>query len=360
MERTPLTLWAARGRGAACNPANRFEGRTETVDGDWFDLEGQDQARVPTQFLDDASKSILSRNSSPDVGFDVSINPYRGCEHGCAYCYARPTHEYLSYSAGIDFESKILVKRHAPALLREELLAKSWKPQVIAMSGVTDCYQPVERELRITRGCLEVLEEFRNPVTIITKNRLVTRDLDILSRMAAYGGVKVMISVTTLRLELNRILEPRTSAPAQRMDTIRQLREAGVPVGVLMAPVIPGLTDPEIPSLVQAVADAGAQSAGYVMLRLPHAVAPLFEQWLEIHFPERKDKVLNRLKSMRGGKVYDAAFGKRMRGDGFFANEVENLFMLARKKAGIPASGPELNVHAFRRGETPGQLDLFE
>lgn len=360
MERAPLPLLAARGRGAACNPANRFEGLTQEVDGDWYDLEGHEDGRVPTQFLDDASKSVLSRNSSPDVGFDVSINPYRGCEHGCAYCYARPTHEYLSYSAGIDFETKILVKRNAPALLREELLAKSWKPQVIAMSGVTDCYQPIERELRITRACLEVLEEFRNPVVIVTKNRLVTRDIDILSRMAAYGGVKVCVSVTTLRLDLNRILEPRTSAPAQRLEAIRQLREAGVPVGVLMAPVIPGLTDPEIPAVLQAVAEAGAQFAGYVMLRLPYAVAPQFEQWLELHFPDRKEKVLNRLRSMRGGKVYDAKFGERMRGGGFFADEVENLFMLARKKAGIPASGPELNANAFRRIEQPGQLELFE
>ncbi len=359
MERKPIHVLAERGRGAASNPANRFEGYTTEWDGDWLDAEGASEGRTPTQYLEDNSKSVMSRNSSPDVGFDVSINPYRGCEHGCTYCYARPTHEYLSYSAGIDFETKILVKKNAPALLREELSARSWRPQVIAMSGVTDCYQPVERELKITRGCLEVLEEFRNPVAIITKNRLVTRDIDILSRMAEYRGVKVNISVTTLSLELNRVLEPRTSAPAQRLAAIKQLREAGIPVGVLIAPVIPGITDPEIPAILQAVADAGALTASYVMLRLPFAVGPLFEEWLELHFPERKDKVLNRLKSMRGGKVYDAEFGKRMRGEGFYADEVENLFMLARKKAGIPASGEELNTGAFRKAGG-AQLELFE
>jgi DNA repair photolyase len=353
------TAQGQRGRGAASNPPNRFALVSHEVDEDWLAYEGRDAVRLPTQYLEDASKSVLSRNTSPDVGFDVSLNPYRGCEHGCAYCYARPTHEYLSFSAGIDFETKILVKRHAPALLREELLARSWKPQPIAMSGVTDCYQPIERDLRITRGCLEVLEEFRNPVSIITKNRLVTRDLDILARMAAYRGVRVNLSVTTLDLDLNRILEPRTSSPAQRLDTIRRLNEAGIAVGVLVAPVIPGITDMEIPAILQAAGDAGACSASYVMLRLPHAVAPLFEQWLDLHFPDRKEKVLNRLRSLRGGKVYDATFGTRMRGEGVYADEAERLFAVARKKAGIPASGPELNTNAFRRAE-PGQLHLFD
>jgi DNA repair photolyase len=250
-----------------------------------------------------------------------------------------------------------MVKENAPALLREELSSPKWRPQVIAISGVTDCYQPVERKLKIARGCLEVLAEFRNPVVIITKNFLVTRDIDILSQLARHNAVRVCISLTTLDTELRKIMEPRTSPPAARLEAIRRLSGAGVPVGVLMAPVIPGLTDHEIPAVLKAAAQAGACSAGYVALRLPHGVAPLFEKWLETHFPDRKEKVLNRLRAMRGGQLYDAQFGKRMSGEGIFSEQISQIFDVARRREGIPEEGPELSVASFRR---PGgqQLEL--
>jgi DNA repair photolyase len=292
------------------------------------------------------------------VGFEASINPYRGCEHGCIYCYARPTHEYLGFSSGLDFETKIIVKADAPRLLREELSSRKWQPKVLAMSGVTDPYQPIERRLQITRGCLEVLAEFRNPVGIITKNQLVTRDVDLLGELAKHQAAVVFISLTTLDGELRKVMEPRTSPPQARLATIATLAQAGIPVGVLMAPVIPGLTDHEIPAVVNAAVKAGARFAGHVTLRLPHAVAPLFEQWLENHFPERKDKVLNRLRALRGGKLYDAEFGKRMRGEGIFADQMDQMFDVACRKAGIAHNRLQLSTAAFRRvsGE---QLSLF-
>ena len=343
-------------RGAAENPPNRFEKVHLERDEDW----NPEEDPLPrTQFLKDSSKSIIAYNDSPDIGFEASINPYRGCEHGCIYCYARPFHEYLGFSAGIDFETKIMVKENAPQLLREELASPKWKPQVIAISGVTDCYQPVERKLKITRGCLEVLAEFRNPVGIVTKNFLVTRDIDLLSELARHNAAQVFISITTLDTELRKIMEPRTSPPAARLEAVRRLAEAGVRVGILMAPVIPGLTDHEIPAVLDAAAKAGAKSAGHVTLRLPHAVAPLFEKWLETHFPDRKDKVLNRLRSMRGGKLYDSKWGQRMRGEGIFADQIDQLFEVARRKVGIAERGWEMSAAAFRR---PGgaQLQLFE
>jgi DNA repair photolyase len=343
-------------RGAAENPPNRFEKVHFERDEDW----NPEEDPLPrTQFLKDNSKTIIAYNDSPDIGFEASVNPYRGCEHGCIYCYARPFHEYLGFSSGIDFETKIMVKENAPQLLREELASPKWKPQVIAISGVTDCYQPIERKLKITRGCLEVLAEFRNPVGIVTKNFLVTRDIDLLSELARHKAVCVCISLTTLDTELRKIMEPRTSPPAARLEAIRRLSQAGVYVGVLMAPIIPGLTDHEIPALLAAAADAGAKFAGHVTLRLPHAVAPLFEKWLETHFPDRKEKVLNRLRAMRGGKLYDSKFGERMRGNGIFADQIDQLFDVARRKVGIPERGGELSAASFRR---PGgaQLQLFE
>lgn len=308
-----------------------------------------------TQFLRDLSQSIISYNDSPDIPFRASLNPYRGCEHGCAYCYARPTHEYLGFSAGLDFESRIMVKENAPELLRSELSAKNWQPQWLAMSGVTDCYQPVEKQLRITRRCLEVLAEFRNPVGIVTKNRLVTRDIDLLGELARHQAATVLISLTTLKPDLRRAMEPRTASPAARLETIRQLAAAGIPVGVMIAPVIPGLTDEEIPSLLKAAAEAGAGFANYVMLRLPLAVAPLFEEWLARCVPERREKVLNRLKAVRGGRLNSAEFGGRMRGEGIFADQIRDLFRISRKKAGLAESGPELSVARFRR---PGGVQL--
>jgi len=333
-------------RGAAENPPNRFEKIHLERDDDW----NPEEDPLPrTQFLKDSSRTIIAYNDSPDIGFEASVNPYRGCEHGCIYCYARPFHEYLGFSSGLDFETKIMVKENAPKLLREELSSPKWKPQVIAISGVTDCYQPVERKLKLTRGCLEVLAEFRNPVGIITKNFLVTRDIDVLSELARHNAVKVHISITTLDAELRKVMEPRTSPPAARLEAVRRLAQAGIPVGILMAPIIPGLTDHEIPSVLKAAAEAGAISAGHVTLRLPHAVAPLFEQWLQTHFPDRKEKVLNRLRTMRGGKLYDSQFGKRMRGEGIFAEQIDQMFDVARRRAGISNNGPELSVAHFRR-----------
>jgi DNA repair photolyase len=343
-------------RGAAENPPNRFETIRLERDEDW----NPEEDPLPrTLFLKDSSQTVIAYNDSPDIGFEASVNPYRGCEHGCIYCYARPFHEYLGFSSGLDFETKIMVKENAAKLLREELSSPKWKPQVIAMSGVTDCYQPVERKLKLTRGCLEVLAEFRNPVGIVTKNFLVARDMDLLAELARHNAATVYISITTLDTELRRVMEPRTSPPAARLEAVRRLAEAGIPVGILMAPIIPGLTDHEIPAVLDAAARAGAKVAGHVTLRLPHSVAPLFEQWLQTHFPDRKEKVLNRLRALRGGKLYDSQFGKRMRGEGIFADQIDQLFDVARRKAGIGQRGGELSTAAFRR---PGgaQLQLFE
>jgi DNA repair photolyase len=345
-----------RGRGSAGNPKNRFEAIERIPE----PADDNDETSSPdTQFLTDSSKSIIAYNDSPDVGFDASVNAYRGCEHGCVYCYARPTHEYLGFSAGLDFESKIMVKEDAPELLREELSSPKWQPQVLAMSGVTDSYQPVEKKRELTRRCLEVLLEFRNPVVIVTKNYLVTRDIDILSELARYQCAGVTISLTTLDAQLSSVMEPRASRPARRLAAIRALAEAGIPVGYLQAPMIPGLTDSEAPAIAQAAAKAGASFAGYVALRLPFAVKSLFEQWLEQHFPDRKEKVLNRIRAIRGGKLNDPNFKSRMKGEGIFAQQMAELFQLACKKAGINKRWPELTTKHFR---WPGasQLDLFE
>jgi DNA repair photolyase len=342
-------------RGAPENPANRFEKIHLEPDAEW---NPDDDVLPRTQFLADHSQTAITYNDSPDIGFNASLNPYRGCEHGCIYCYARPTHEFLGFSAGLDFESKIMVKQNAPELLRRELSSLKWRPQFIVMSGVTDCYQPVERKLKLTRRCLEVLLEFRNPVAIITKNFLVTRDLDLLAGLAKHQCASVCLSVTTLDNDLRKVMEPRTSPPAARLNAIRKLSEAGVPVSVNVAPIIPGLTDHELPKILQAAHDAGATSAGYTVVRLPYANAPLFEQWLQTHFPDRKEKVLNRLKAMRGGKLYDAQWGKRFSGEGIFAEQIAQMFEVARRKAGFKNDYEELSTAAFRR---PGgtQLSLF-
>jgi DNA repair photolyase len=342
-------------RGTADNPPNRFEKIHLERDENW-DLE--EDPLPQTQFFKDKTQTIIAYNDSPDVGFEASVNPYRGCEHGCIYCYARPFHEYLGFSSGLDFETRIMVKENAPQLLREELTSPKWRPQVIAMSGVTDCYQPVERKLKLTRGCLEVLAEFRNPVAIVTKNALVARDADLLGELAQHQAAAVFISLTTLDPNLRNVMEPRTSPPAARLATINKLSEAGIPVGVLLAPTIPGLTDHEIPSLIEAAVQAGAKFAGYVILRLPHAVAPLFEKWLDVHFPERKDKVLNQLRAIRGGKLYRSEFGRRMSGEGIFAEQIEKLFEVACRKHGISDNRFQLSPAAFRRPQT-GQLSLL-
>ena len=334
-----------KGRGAAGNPANRFVAIHLERDLDW---NPEEDAAPATQFLKDNSRAIINYNDSPDIGFNASINPYRGCEHGCIYCYARPTHEYLGFSAGLDFESKIMVKENAPELLRNELSSPKWRPQVIAMSGVTDCYQPVERKLKLTRRCLEVLAEFRNPVAVVTKNHLVTRDLDLLRELARHRGVVVFISLTTLDSTLTPKLEPRASLPKHRLAAIQALSQAGVPVGVILAPVIPALTDHEIPALIDAAVKAGARYASYVPLRLPFGLGELFEGWLTQHFPERKEKILNRIRALRGGRLNDPNFGTRMRGEGNLADQLEALFSVACRRAGLAGRGPELSAEAFR------------
>ena len=347
------------GRGAADNPRNRFE-TIDVVPDPGAELAPDDELPAPrTVFLKDSSRKILTTNDSPDVGMETTINPYRGCEHGCIYCFARPTHEYLGFSAGLDFETKIMVKHDAPQLLRAALCDPRYKPGTISISGVTDCYQPVERTLRITRGCLEVLAEFRNPVGLITKNHLITRDVDVLSDLAKDSASVAILSVTTLDADLQRVLEPRTSTPARRLDAIAKLRDAGVPVGVMVAPIIPGLTDHETPAILKAAAEAGATFAAYVPLRLPYVLAPMFEGWLGQHFPDRKDKVLNRIRSMRGGKLNDGNFHTRMVGSGVFAEQIETMFELGRRKAGLGDDGPTLSTSAFRRPPGP-QLSLWE
>ena len=289
-----------QGRGAATDPPNRFETLIRISDPVESDEETPSRS---TQFLTDASRSIITTNDSPDVPFESSLNPYRGCEHGCTYCYARPTHEYLGFSAGLDFETKILVKEKAPELLHKELSSPKWRPQVLVLSGVTDPYQPVERDLRITRRCLEILLEFRNPVAIVTKNALVTRDVDLLVGLAEYNAVAVFLSITTLDSKLCGILEPRASRPSRRLEAVGALSRAGVPTGVMVAPVIPGLTDMEVPAIVEASVRARARFAGTVPLRLPHAVAPLFETWLDQHLPGKQRKILNRIRAIRGGEA---------------------------------------------------------
>jgi DNA repair photolyase len=355
----PQSREPIRGRGASWSPANRFEKlHIDLNDFDVVDADPgtEEQARRGTQYFRDGTKSIITRNNSPDVGFEASLNPYRGCEHGCIYCYARPTHEYLGFSAGLDFESKIMVKTNAPALLRAELESPRWQPQTLVLSGVTDPYQPIERKLRITRACLEVLAKFRNPVAIITKNRLVARDIDILSNLASFNGVAVNISVTSLDSNLQRVLEPRTSSPQARLDAVRQLRSAGIPTGVMVAPIIPGLTDHEVPKILDACAKAGAQFAAYTIVRLPWAVAPLFEHWLDEHFPDRKEKVLGRIRDMRGNRLNNPKWHTRMTGEGIFAKQIASMFAVSCRRNRMCAR-PKLSCASFQRSTT--QLDLF-
>ncbi len=346
-----------RGRGASWNPPNRFE-RLHVDRSGWVD---PDDPVPETTLLTDSTRSILAHNNAPDVGFDVGINPYRGCSHGCSYCYARPTHEYLGLSAGLDFETKILVKPRAPELLRKALSSPGWRPRVIGMSGNTDAFQPVERRLRITRRCLEVLADFRNPVSIVTKSYLVTRDVDLLTRLAEHQAISVVLSVTTLKKDLHRIMEPRASTPARRLGAIRVLADSGIPVGVNVAPVVPGLTDHEIPEILRAASEAGATFANYIVLRLPWGMKELFSDWLERHLPERKQKVLNRVRELRGGKLYDGRYETRGRGEGPWANQLKHLFSVSRTKYGLDRY-PTLSAASFRKPipHSGPQIDLFD
>ena len=346
-----------RGRGASRNPANRFETISYVPTPEYAEP-GADPAGPRTTFLKDDTRSIVTVNESPDVGFGASINPYRGCEHGCAYCYARPYHEYLGFSAGLDFETKILVKVRAPELLRKKLDSRLWTPRPVAMSGVTDPYQPIERQLKITRACIAVLAEYRNPVSIVTKNHLIARDIDLLSELALSNAAAVMFSFSTLNSDLSRVLEPRTSTPSLRLEAIRTLSSSGIPVGVFVAPVIPGLTDHEVPWIVESAARAGAGFALCHLVRLPHGVAALFEEWLETHAPDSKKKVLNRIRETRGGRLNDTRFSTRFRGTGEFADQIAGLFEMTCRRVGLDTECPELSTVAFRRPPR-GQLPLL-
>ncbi len=344
-----------RGRGASDNPVNRFEG--DYIDYD-LDEETGEKPSFKTQLFADDTKEIISWNKSPDIPFEAGLNPYRGCEHGCIYCYARPYHEYLGFSVGLDFESKIMVKYKAPELLRKTFRSPKWKPQIVALSGVTDCYQPIERKLEITRECLKVFAEFRNPVGLITKNHLITRDIDVISELSEYNCVSVTLSITTLDSKLAQIMEPRTSSPKKRLEAIEKLSKAGIPVRVNVAPIIPGLTDHECADILKAAANAGAKQASYIIVRLPYKVKDLFTDWLEQHFPDRKEKIKNRLLNMRGGKLYEAEWGKRMRGEGNFSTQIKTLFELQAKRLGLNEHNIELTTEYFLQSGGK-QLQLF-
>jgi DNA repair photolyase len=352
-----------KGRGANVQPANpylatRLEADFEHVAGDEEYLAELD--RPPTEYLPDESQSIVAENNSPDVGFRYSVNPYRGCSHGCSYCYARPGHEYLGFSAGLDFETKIMVKHRAPELLRAWLAQPAWQPETIAYSGVTDCYQPAERQFQITRGCLAVAAECRQPVGIITKNALVTRDLDLLRELAAHGAVRVYISITSLDAQLARTMEPQTSSPQARLRAIRELNAAGVPANLMLAPVIPGLNDSEIPAILTAAREAGAEVAHYTILRLPTTVKDVFLDWLRRSYPDRYDKVEALLRSTRAGSLSDSQFGRRQRGTGNIADLIADTLHIWKKKLGLDTELPPLNCEAFEPPQiNSGQRRLF-
>ncbi|GAA4439848.1 PA0069 family radical SAM protein [Bremerella cremea] len=348
-------LRKAVGRGTSDNPTNRFERLSVANDLEHLDPTDADalaDRKVSTDYFADATQSLITKNDSPDIPFTYSLNPYRGCAHGCSYCYARPYHEYLGFSSGLDFETKIMVKQEAPRLFREFLRKPSWKCEVIAMSGVTDCYQPGEREFEVTRGCLEVALEARQPIGLITKNAMVLRDLDLLQAMAGHRLVCVNLSITSLDQKLTRVMEPRTSSPAARLNAVKQLTEAGIPVNVMVAPIIPGLNDAEIPAILKAVADHGALSAGYTLLRLPHSVKDIFVTWLDEHLPEHAHRVRSRIEACRGGELTDARWGSRMRGEGSIATTIAKTFQIFRQKYGLEHRNVKLDTTRFRG---PGQ-----
>ena len=350
-----------KGRGPLSNSVGRFEqlGR-EAIDDGW----GNQDSELPplrTEVILDSSRSIITWNDSPDIPFDRSINPYRGCEHGCTYCFARPTHTYLGYSAGLDFESRILIKPDAAALLRKELGKPNYRCGVMSLGTNTDPYQPVEREYRITRQILEVLSETRHPVAIVTKSALVERDIDLLAPMAAEGIAEVFVSITTLDRTLSRTLEPRAAAPPRRLETLAKLHQAGIPVGVMTAPVIPALNDHDLESILEAAYAAGARRAGYILLRLPHEVAGLFEAWLRQHAPLKADHVMSLIRQSRCGKDYDASFFQRQRGSGLFAELLAKRFQLACKRLGMNLGHQALDTSRFTPPRpAKAQLGLFD
>ena len=350
----------ARGRGARSNATGRFESRvSEAFDDGWTDQDAE-PVQLQTTVTAEKAKTIISKNDSPDVGFSRSINPYRGCEHGCIYCYARPAHAYVGLSPGLDFESKLFFKPGAARLLEKELAALRYDPQVIHIGGNTDPYQPQERRLKVTREVIEVLSRFNHPFSIITKSALILRDLDLIAPMAERGLVRVAVSITTLDRALARSMEPRAATPERRIGAVRALSQAGVPVAVMAAPMIPGLNDHEMEAILERVAEAGARSAGYVVLRLPREIKDLFREWLETDHPDRARRVMSLVRQMRQGKDYDAQWGQRMRGEGPIADLLSKRFAVAKKRLGLDTPMARLDVSQFRvPGRLGAQLDLF-
>src|SRR5271170_6071904 len=349
-----------RGRGALSNASSRYDRETRVLVDDGWQSEEDELPPLKTEVMRDTSRTIITRNNSPDISFSQSINPYKGCEHGCIYCFARPSHAYLGLSPGVDFESRLFAKPNAAELLAKELSAPSYVPRVIAMGTNTDPYQPLERKMHITRSILEVLREFKNPVAIVTKSPLILRDLDIVSDMAAQGLAKAALSVTTLDRKLARAMEPRAGTPARRLQAIRGLTEAGVPAGVMFAPAIPALNDHEMESVLAAAKDSGARFAGYVLLRLPLEIKDLFREWLETEVPGRAKHVMALIRSMRGGKDYDSQWNTRLRGTGPYAEMMANRFHMAVRKLGLNQPGKSLTINSFRRPPRIGdQLSLL-
>ncbi|WP_215233792.1 PA0069 family radical SAM protein [Dyadobacter linearis] len=346
----------ARGRGASINPHNKFfKQSTEYTSEDWQQWEDP-EVNPKTQFIEEESKTLLSVSDSPDLGNFHSVNPYRGCEHGCIYCYARNSHEYLGYSAGLDFETKIVVKKNAPQLLEKLFNSKKWEPTSIHISGNTDCYQPGEKRYRITRQLLEICLRYRNPVSVLTKNALILRDLDLFEKLAKLNLVHGAISITSLNEDLRQKLEPRTVTGKRRLQVVKALTEVGVPMGVMTAPIIPGLNDHEIPAIIEAAAENGALWANYTVVRLNGAIGTIFDEWVHHHFPDRAAKVLNQIKECHGGNVNDSRFGYRMVGEGNFAEHIRQLHNLACRKHFKGGEIPELDTTQFMRA---GQMRLF-
>ena len=353
---------AVRGRGAGLNPGNRFDGLRLHVLGQHLDEAQADHPegkQVATRIYADRTGSVINRVDSPDLGFKWTLNPYRGCEHGCVYCYARPTHELLGFSCGLDFETKIVAKHDAPGMLQRELASPKWAGEPIVMSGVTDCYQPIEAKLQITRRCLAVMAQCRQPVGIVTKSRLVVRDLDHLKRLAEADAVYVGISLTALDAYLSAVMEPRASSPADRLRAMRELSQAGIPVSAILAPIIPGINDREIPRLLESAAQAGATCATWIMLRLPYQVKALFLEWLQRHYPDRRSRIVSQVRSMHGGELYRSSFGTRMRGTGPLAEQIAATFRVFADRCGLPRRLPQLSSASFRRPNMTGQLELF-
>lgn len=357
-EYTDIDPKRRRGRAALSNQASRFEPERQDLQDGWEIAE--ERQRFVTSVQIESPRSVISRNQSPDISFDRSINPYRGCEHGCIYCFARPSHAFLGYSPGLDFETRLVARPKAPEVLMRELRRRGYDVAPMAIGTNTDPYQPIERDYRIMRGILEVLREFKHPVAIVTKGTLIERDIDILGEMAAQGLAHVGVSLTTLDAKTSRLMEPRVPGPARRLQIIERLSAAGIPVRVMMAPVVPGITDHEIETVLGAAADAGAVAASWIMLRLPREVSPLFQEWLDAHYPDRAAKVMARVREMHGGQDYDARWGMRMRGEGAYAEMIGQRFEKARRRAGLVQELPSLRCDLFEVPLAQGdQLALF-